>query len=196
MAHIWQEILGTAETHLTSIEDSCQKTFLVHKQVASPLKALLNQAESDGISIAIVSCFRSFDQQLNIWNQKWLGHRPVFSRHGRPLNVNAMSDVEKYKAICLWSALPSMSRHHWGTDLDIFDARAIENGHQVELTPQEFSGSGPCGELEEWLQLNLAKFKFFRPYSEFRGGVSCEPWHISYRPAAAQILQDFQLSDS
>ena len=195
MANSWQEILGTTESHLVTIEDSCHKAFQVHEQVASPLNALLEQAQSDGILIAVVSSFRSFDQQLNIWNQKWLGHRPVYSRHGRPLNMNAMSDMEKYKAICLWSALPSMSRHHWGTDLDIFDARSIENGHKVELVPEEFSTNGPCSELELWLQQNLNKFDFFRPYAKFQGGVSHEPWHISYRPTARQILNDFQLSD-
>ena len=37
-----------------------------------------------------------------------------------------------------WSAIPGSSRHHWGTDLDVYDAAAVTPDYQVQLTPQEW----------------------------------------------------------
>jgi hypothetical protein len=40
--------------------------------------------------------------------------------------------------------------------------------------------------LADWLNDNLERFDFFRPYDQDRGGVYPEPWHISYAPVAAR----------
>lgn len=183
--------MGLAKSHLITETFIGEQNLLVAIEVAKPLQALFSAANQDGLSIRVVSGFRSFDQQLTIWNEKWQGFRPVYSRHGRPLNVLNLSDIEKYKAISLWSALPGYSRHHWGTDFDIFSADAIEAGHKVELTPTEFSNTGPCCDLNLWLKKNLSRFGFFRPYHQFNQGVSEEPWHISFQSAASQILTNF-----
>jgi len=190
----WQQAIGIDESHLESFCDSRHENLLVHAELVKPLQELLEQAERDKVAIKVVSSYRGFARQLAIWNDKWQGFRPVFSRHGRPLNVNQMSDIEKYKAICLWSAIPGLSRHHWGTDFDIFSADAIENGHRVELVPEEFSPQGPCAELQNWLNINLTKFKFFRPYRQFQQGVCEEPWHVSYYPVSTSILENFEYS--
>jgi len=187
----WQQAIGINTTHLSEFSDALGRTSLVHSEIIADLTRLCTHAKNDGVAIAIVSAHRSFDRQLAIWNDKWQGYRPVYSRHGRPLNTSHLSDIEKYKAISLWSALPGLSRHHWGTDLDIFAAEAIHSGYEVALTPEEFNPGGPCENLEQWLQQNLLEYGFFRPYREYRHGVSQEPWHISHLNTASKIFEQF-----
>jgi len=191
MSLTWQQSIGIAEEHLVDYEQQSKQNFLIHQAVESDLNQLLIAAKSDDIEISIISSYRSFERQLSIWNEKWQGYRQVFSRHGRPLNIAQMSDMEKYKAISLWSALPGLSRHHWGTDLDIFSASAISQGHKVELIPEEFSTKGVCSELNNWLEKNLSKYGFFRPYLNYQQGVSAEAWHISHISTSDQILKNY-----
>ncbi len=187
----WQQAIGINDDHLIEFNDDNHGSLLIHANLKAPLSALLEAAKSQSVAIKIVSSYRSFERQLTIWNNKWQGHRPVYSRHGRPLNINQMSSIEKYKAICLWSALPGLSRHHWGTDFDIFLSEPIEAGYQVNLTPDEFGKNGPCYPLQQWLDENIAHFGFYRPYKTYNHGVSEEPWHISYHNIAQPILESF-----
>ncbi|MBV1909670.1 MAG: M15 family metallopeptidase [Kangiellaceae bacterium] len=191
----WQQAIGTDEKHLSEFSFSKGNVFLVNTGILNDLSKLLTAAKIDGVDISIISSFRSFDRQLTIWNDKWMGYRPVYSRHGRPLNLNLLSDIEKYKAIALWSALPGFSRHHWGTDLDIFSCTAIAEGHQVELTPSEFSKQGVCCDLAHWLDKNLERYGFFRPYLQYNQGVSEEPWHISHKSMSQKIYQSFPFQE-
>lgn len=187
----WQQSIGIEQTHLVALNKEIEEPILVHKDVVDDLKQLLDIAQNAGVAISIVSGFRSFERQLAIWNDKWMGYRPVYSRHGRPLNMDSLSDIEKYKAIALWSALPGMSRHHWGTDFDIFATHAIESGHKIELVPSEFAADGVCSDLETWLEVELENYGFFRPYKKYNQGVSEEPWHISHRSVSDNIYQQF-----
>lgn len=187
----WQQSIGIEQSHLVPFTDFSGNQVMLHPAVKDDLNQLLKRADKDGVAISIVSAFRSFQRQLTIWNDKWQGYRPVYSRHGRPLNIAQMSEMEKYKAISLWSALPGLSRHHWGTDFDIFASAPIANGYQVQLQPEEFSDNGPCEQLEQWLSAQLNDLGFFRPYREFRQGVSVEPWHISHIQTADDIFTRF-----
>ena len=92
--------------------------------------------------------------------------------------------AERVDAILLWSALPGASRHHWGTDVDLIDARAIEPGYRVRLTRDEFAAGGPFARLAAWLDQHAPRFGFFRPYRGVRSGVQPEPWHFSFAPTA------------
>lgn len=190
-----EQVLGVGQQHLAEINDALNGTYLVHKAIIPDLTRLLSQAQKDGQAIAIVSSYRDFERQLTLWNDKWLGHRPVYSRHGRPLNISLLSEMEKYKAIALWSALPGMSRHHWGTDLDIFSAHAISDGYRVQLQPSEFEPGGAAYTLNQWLNENLEKFGFFRPYREYQNGVSIEPWHISHIAYSQKAMNSFSFEN-
>jgi LAS superfamily LD-carboxypeptidase LdcB len=187
----WQQAIGIEDTHLTSYNHLQEPSININSSVASCLTKLLDQAAKDNVAITIISGFRSFEQQLAIWNDKWQGYRPVYSRQGRPLNILSMSDIERYKAISLWSALPGLSRHHWGTDFDVFSSHALSDGYQVQLQPEEFATGGPCNELNTWMEANLESFGFFRPYRNYQQGVSTEPWHISHQVAAQTIYESF-----
>ena len=92
--------------------------------------------------------------------------------------------AERVDAILWWSALPGASRHHWGTDFDVMDARAMPAGYKLQVVPAEYLAGGPFHRLTTWLDAHMHAFGFFRPYTTDRGGVSPEPWHLSYAPVA------------
>jgi LAS superfamily LD-carboxypeptidase LdcB len=106
----------------------------------------------------------------------------------------SLDDTQKMHAILLFSAIPGGSRHHWGTDFDVFDRSKVNScGASFELVPQEYEGDGPCADLAKWIQDNAAKFDFERPYAEYVGGVAAEPWHLSYTPIATRIITSFSV---
>jgi len=48
--------------------------------------------------------------------------------------------------------------------------------------------------LSGWLETHMSSFGFFRPYRTDRGGVSPEPWHLSYGPVSLPALEALSLS--
>jgi LAS superfamily LD-carboxypeptidase LdcB len=126
---------------------------------------------------------------LLIWNNKAYGLRPVLDQAGQPINLAELSDDEKVFAILRWSALPGASRHHWGTDLDVYDASRMPLNYQVQLTQEETQGNGLFAEFHNWLtgELQANSQDFYRPYVEGIGSISPEPWHLSYAPLAHQF---------
>lgn len=141
-----------------------------------------------GIDLVVASGYRSFERQRLIWNAKARGERPVLDESGQVLNLMALSDRDKVFAILRWSALPGASRHHWGTDMDVWDRAAVPSDYVLRLVPQEYGPTGPFSILGEWLASDEVKAcGFFRPYDEDRGGIAIEPWHLSHRPIAQQF---------
>lgn len=147
---------------------------------------LCSHAREEGIELTIVSNFRSFEDQFGIWNAKARGEKALLDDHGNELKYSDLSPTELLKSILRWSALPGLSRHHWGTDCDVIDSKALETylkenpNYKVELTPWEYSADGPFSELGEFLERELHESSFFRPYEKDLGGVAREPWHISH----------------
>ena len=62
------------------------------------------------------------------------------------------------------------SRHHFGTDLDIYDTRPIDDDYQLQLTPDEYSFTGPFAKLVAWLDDNLEKHGL-SPFKEQKVGL-------------------------
>ncbi|GAA5189676.1 M15 family metallopeptidase [Ferrimonas gelatinilytica] len=175
-------LLGLSDDHLVS----CQGQRL-ERRTARAFEALCEGAGQAGFQLEIASGWRSFERQLAIFNGKARGARPLMDAHQRPCDVTLMSDADILDAILAWSALPGTSRHHWGTDLDIFDASALSRD-DLRLEPWEYDSGGPCHELSEWLEQNMADYGFYRPYRADLGGVKPEPWHLSYAPIAVPSL--------
>ncbi len=141
------------------------------------LEAFIKMRESaklDGISLTIVSGTRNFDAQKRIWEKKYEKNKN-----------KGLSDIENIKKIMVWSSMPSTSRHHWGTDIDI-------NGFD-----EYFDGVNPKANKEyEWLKENASKFGFCQTYTEKKEGgrltgYNEEKWHWSYMPIAKQLLEDY-----
>jgi LAS superfamily LD-carboxypeptidase LdcB len=173
-------ISGKTEEHLCQLSMDC----LLHKVVLSPFMALQEAAAMQGYDLQVASAFRSFERQLMIWNAKARGERPVLDEFGQPLNLESLCEKDKVFAILRWSALPGCSRHHWGTDMDIWDAAAVPLDYVLQLTPDEYQQGGPFYSLSCWLDEHAEVFGFVRPYEIDRGGVAPEPWHLSYYPVA------------
>lgn len=185
-------LTGRTRDHIASI-DAAGIVARLHRDVVEPFLALRDAAAEAGIDLRAASSFRDFDRQLAIWNAKYRGERTVLDRAGRVLDVRVLSPSERIEAILAWSALPGASRHHWGTDLDVYDAAAMPDAAQLQLVPQEYSATGVFAKLADWLDANLEHYGFFRPY--FAGaadcavsGVSPEPWHLSFAPLADAFL--------
>jgi LAS superfamily LD-carboxypeptidase LdcB len=161
----------------------------VHQDLVEPFGELRRAAAAAGFDLRILSGFRSFERQLAIWNEKATGRRAVLDGAAAPLDITTLSPRELLFAILRWSALPGASRHHWGSDLDVYDQAARPPGYEIELLPEEVGPGGMFGPLHAWLDERIAAgtaFGFFRPYDRDRGGVAPERWHLSHAPTAAR----------
>jgi len=161
----------------------------VQRQLLDPLTDLKTRAELQGFDFAVASGFRSIERQCLIWNAKAAGQRPVLDDEGNPLDAASLDAETLMFAILRWSALPGTSRHHWGTDIDVYDRAALPEGQSLQLTLAECHG--PFAAFHQWLDVELARRDtlFFRPYVEPFGGVAPEPWHLSYAPLAREFQQ-------
>jgi LAS superfamily LD-carboxypeptidase LdcB len=184
------ELTGRTRSHVVDLGDP---RCTLHREVAGPYLALRASAATAGIDLVPVSSFRDFQRQLLIWNGKCRGERELLDRDGQRLDPAALDQDALVSAILLWSALPGASRHHWGTDMDVIDAAAIEKDGLPRLEPAEYAPGGSFSRLNDWLDENAARFGFYRPYSVDRGGVHPEPWHLSYAPLAQQALDAYSI---
>lgn len=184
-------VTGTTEAHLAYLDQSLYSApaVQVHQQVLEPLIELRRAANHSGFGLCLCSGFRSFERQLQIWNGKASGERPVMDGSGKPIDIRDLSPWGQVQAIMRWSALPGASRHHWGTDFDIYDAGAMPAGYQLQLTPEETEGEGVFAPMHAWLDTHLPTTDFYRPYAVDRGGIAPERWHLSYRPLADQYVE-------
>jgi LAS superfamily LD-carboxypeptidase LdcB len=183
-------LTGRSETHLCSPAEVEALGVPVHLDVVGPFLDLKTEAEREGFDLRILSGFRSFEKQLSIWNRKVGGELAVLDSDATPLDILRLTEEELVFAILRWSALPGASRHHWGTDLDVFDAAATPEGYEIELIPEEVNPGGMFGPLHDWLDLRISagtSFGFFRPYDRDRGGVAPERWHLSCGTVATPL---------
>lgn len=123
------------------------------------------KAKEDNINLKIVSATRNFNGQKGIWERKWKRDK-------------VSTPVERAKKILRYSAMPSTSRHHWGTDLDI---NSVETSYFLTKKGQK---------EYLWLQNNAKDFGFCQPYTakgeERKTGYKEEKWHWSYINIAKQ----------
>jgi LAS superfamily LD-carboxypeptidase LdcB len=185
-------LVGQSETHLCSEKDSEAFGARVHRDALESFGKLKAAATKEGFDLAIFSGFRNFDRQLSIWNRKATGQLAVLDSQARPLDITKLAPRDLVSAILRWSALPGASRHHWGTDLDVYDKAAKPEGYEIELIPAEVEAGGMFAPLHEWLDRRIAAgtaFGFFRPYDRDRQGVAPERWHLSYAPIANRYIK-------
>lgn len=109
-------------------------------------------ADAQGVTLQIVSAFRSVDRQAEIIRSKL--------EAGVPL-----------EHILVVSAPPGYSEHHTGRAVDVTTpgTRALE---------EEFAGSAAF----QWLSRNGSSFGYFLSYPrDNRQGYLYEPWHWCYQ---------------
>ena len=150
------------------------------KPVQKAFDQMAEAAKKENITLKIVSGYRSFERQKQIWNRK-------YSRNQKA----GLDPIDNIKKIITFSTLPGTSRHHWGTEVDLIDGSQKEEGDV--LLSQKFQGEGPYARLALWMQENASQFGFYLPYTnnKKRKGFSFEPWHYSYAPVSIQMLKAY-----
>ncbi len=182
-----EQLTGQTESHLVDVMVG-QKCFLLNPNVSKDLLALKQAADDAGFHFNIASGFRSFERQLTIWNKKMSGDSILLDENSQPINSSLLSEIEKIRSILRWSSLPGASRHHWGTDFDVFDRNALPENTTLKLEPWEYLQDHQHS-FYLWLNDHLQHFGFFFPYQENSSGVAFEPWHISHYSTANQYLE-------
>lgn len=159
-------------------------TSKMHKDAKVAFLKMKNEAAKEEINIEVVSAYRSFKKQKEIFENKYT----LYTSEG-------LNPSEAINKIIEYSTIPGTSRHHWGTDLDIIDGN-VPRPESV-LEEQHFYGDGPYCKLKEWLNLHSEKFGFYEVYSNnpLRKGFKYEPWHFSYAPVSKPMLQEYKMLD-
>lgn len=185
------ELTGRARTHVVDLDEP---RCTLHRAVVKPFLRMRAAAAKDGIDLAPASSFRDFERQVAIWNGKWSGARPMLDANGRAIDPRSLTPAKRVDAILIWSAAPGTSRHHWGTDLDVYDRAAVPADYRVQLVPEEYAPGGPFARLTAWLDANMHRFGFYRPYATYRGGVQPEAWHLSHAPTAREAAKRLRVT--
>lgn len=186
-----EQLTGQSESHLLESDGLCLQT-----EVLGAFLELARRAEDAGFDLCIASGFRSFERQLKIWNDKLSGQRRVLDDRGQPVDIGSLEGLDQLVAVMRFSAMPGASRHHWGTDIDIYDARAMPDRSQLQLLATEVDTGGVFAPMHDWLDEQIAagdSCGFFRPYGEDLGGVAVERWHLSYAPVALQCQRQLSM---
>jgi LAS superfamily LD-carboxypeptidase LdcB len=155
--------------------------YKLQKQVFEAFNSMQQAALKDGIYIQIVSAYRSFERQNNIWNKKY------------KLNISeGLPPKAAINKIIEYSTLPGTSRHHWGTDIDIIDGSKKQP--KDVLSTKHFDKNGIYADLKKWMDENAQKFGFYLVYTNYKGrkGFKYEPWHYSYKKTAVSMLAQFR----
>jgi len=180
------EVTGRVRTHITQI---ATPRFAAQPDAAAAFLDLRSAAAREGFDIEPFSAFRDYKTQLRIWNHKFSGKKPLYTKEGEPRDFSQLNEEQIVRHILDWSALPGASRHQWGTEIDVIDRAAVVEGYVPQLLPQETTLGGVFHPLHLWLDQNIADYDFFRPYKRYQGGMFEEPWHLSYAPGSLSAIE-------
>jgi len=161
-------------------------------------------AKLEGLELTILSSMRTYDIQKEIWEKKWtqgfteqeksdfisLQHKkekpnPKNNANQKP-NSNTVKDSSaffKAEIILQYTSMPGTSRHHWGSDIDIYSVEP------------EFFDYKEGSDIYNWLKMNASKYGFFQPYTPYndkrKKGIREEKWHWSYKPISEVCLKKY-----
>jgi len=159
----------------------------VHRVAYEAFIDMHEAAKEEDVTLTIRSAARNFAYQKGIWERKWTGQTKI--ENGKNASVAYPDPKTRAMKILKYSSMPSTSRHHWGTDIDLNN---FEN---------EYFESGQGLKEYNWLVLHAADYGFCQAYSPKGAdrpyGYNEEKWHWSYLPLATKLLATAQqkLSD-
>lgn len=162
---IYKENLEFEKVH----GEHASREMYLNRETYAAFIDMFTAAKADGIRLQILSGARSFEHQKAIWERKWKSYE----------DLDPLCRSEK---ILEFSSMPSTSRHHWGTDIDLNN---LENSYFEK-------GKGKAE--YEWMVKNASRFGFYQVYTSKntgRTGYSEEKWHWSYLPLARHYLQAY-----
>lgn len=155
-----------------------------HKDAVAAFVRMAEDAEANGYKLKIVSAFRSFSDQKQIWEDKWTGKTLV---GGKKLNVSVPDPEARALKVLTYSSMPATSRHHWGTDFDI------------NSVDPKFFNTKDGRHIYDWLVAHASNYGFCQVYSHKGGegeratGYEEEKWHWSYLPVAGWYLKQYPI---
>ncbi|MCB1876864.1 MAG: D-alanyl-D-alanine carboxypeptidase family protein [Chromatiales bacterium] len=169
----------------------------------------LAKAMSVKSPLRTISSYRDHAQQRAIWERKYAFRGRAFGRittatrkdcsdlqgDGRmawdPLRAThracwkRLSGEQREREILQTSAPPGLSRHHWGTDFDLFDPT---------LSNPPWRAGGRLAGVYRWMRTNAWRYGFFQTYAGKSAGQELgyteERWHWSYYPVAGALQSD------
>lgn len=170
------ELMGKTEIELYG------EGINLRKEAHDAFIEMKKAAYQDGISIEIVSSYRSFDRQLAIFERKYLQYT----------EDDGMEPLQAIDKIIEYSTIPGTSRHHWGTEIDIIDSSKNTEGDV--LVTSKFEEGGPFADLKVWMDEHAREYGFYLVYTNEskRRGFKYEPWHYSYAPLSVPMLETFR----
>ncbi|SRR5574344_958149 len=137
------------------------------KEVYEAYLKMYDAAKKENISLGIVSAFRSFDTQKWLWEKK--------------LSSTTITENDIKKAL-QYSSMPGISRHHWGTEIDL-----------CSLNPQWYINNSEGIKTYKWLKEHANEYGFYQAYSANRNdGFYEEKWHWSYKKIAVSYLNEYK----
>jgi len=155
-----------------------KNNIYLHQETYRAFLRMYEAASKDSITLRILSATRNFNAQKSIWEAKWTGQRKLSD------GTNAAEIADKNQRalrILEYSSMPSTSRHHWGTDIDL---NKLNNA---------FFEKGEGLKIYQWLTAHASEYGFCQPYSpkgpNRPNGYNEEKWHWSYLPLAKRYLQ-------
>jgi D-alanyl-D-alanine carboxypeptidase len=146
-------------------DDQSQKS--AQREVIEAYWKLRDFAKDQGWRLTLISGYRSFYAQRQVWNR----FDKKYTKDG------TLTEKNRVRAVMSQVSVPGLSRHHWGTDLDISEVSLRGKLATLdEHTPQKVV------DFYGWMAENAPRFGFCKVYEGNRGAVMNEPWHWSYTP--------------
>lgn len=180
LAYIMGKFDPSTDQRFDIIPDSLanRKGMYLRKETLQSFLKMHKAAKADGIDLQIVSATRNFESQKQIWERKW-------ADGARKFNKEELKNPEVRRSIALkileYSSMPSSSRHHWGTDMDL------------NMLNNEWFTQGSGLEIYNWLQAHGAEYGFTQVYTtkgvERTSGYNEEKWHYTYLPLSTQFIK-------
>ncbi|MDD2634327.1 MAG: M15 family metallopeptidase [Bacteroidales bacterium] len=141
------------------------RTEYVHKDVLDPFIEMFEAAAKEGVNLGIISSYRSYETQAWLWNSRY---------------ANSSNSTEAAKLALKYIAMPGTSRHHWGTDIDMFSTRL--NFFETEEGKKAY----------KWMCENAANYGFYQVYTKNRTtGYNEEKWHWTFNPVSKEFLKQY-----
>ena len=147
------------------------KEIFLKKLTYQAFFKMQQEARKSGVRLRVISGTRNFSEQKAIWERKWA------------VESQTLKDpVAICRKILSYSSMPSTSRHHWGTGMDINSLQS------------NYFKSGRGLKEYQWLTAHAKTFGFHQVYSNKnsgRTGYNVEEWHWSYMPLASNYLKAY-----
>jgi len=144
-----------ADTLVVAERNAAGREFELTPAATGAWLAMRDAAAADGVTLQLVSAYRSIARQ----------HEIVAAKLARGQSLDVILQV---------SAAPGFSEHHTGRAVDIGTPNSPALEEAFEQTP-----------AFAWLQANAARFGFVLSFPRDNAcGYQYEPWHWCYRETA------------